>query len=515
MTRRTAVLAGIIAGALSLAAVGMPVPALAADAEPIAVAADGAVPVDPAFDGPQVTRVRILEEAKFLEIHWDRYVDEVAAVSPGSITLTNGSTVVDLVARRATGPTDTIFFDRDNRQIGATAARSMARLPADLHMASIAYRGTIDPTQPLTLTIAGTAVTDSAGRAAKTATYSAVPRLPHYTQKVTTASGIDVKAGPRVDPAVLALAADQVDVMLGNGGSGVATRMAEDGCSLAVYAARENAYTVPEHRRGYDPGMYDVEGYGGSTWNGCVSSVSERNVLRTRGDQNPYLNTGYPDENILVHEFGHAVRLVGIETMADAALSEELRAVYQNARDAGLWPNTYAISNIDEYFATLSAIWFDNMSEARDWSDGVRSPVNTRAELRHYDPEAHALLAKVYPSDRAMPAPWDVPSPDVHHPPAPSLGEVALSVAARCVAAKVVLVVVIRNGEGSPVDAVLATDFGATQVAGIAGGTARSQIFVTRARSIAAGELTATLSATVDGRAISLERAVPYPSADC
>ncbi|MFE6968198.1 RICIN domain-containing protein [Isoptericola sp. NPDC057653] len=395
------------------------------DAAAVPVAADGTVATDPGFDGPQVTEVRVINEGKFLEISWDRYVDETAAVSVDNLTLTSGGTRVALTPKPATGPTDTIFFDKDNRQIAASDADSMARLPDDLHLASVAYTGALDPDQPLTLTIDGSSIEDAEGRPAQDVTYTGVPRLDYYTQSVTTGAGITVKADPRVDPATLDLAAAQVDVQLGKTDNGIADRMADFGCSLAVYAARENAYLVPEHRGGYDPEMYDVEGYGGSEWNGCVSSISERNVLRTRDDENAFLNTGYRNENILVHEFGHAVRLVGIETLADESLSDELYAAYENSWATGRWPNTYAIGNIDEYFATLSAIWFDVMAEKPDWTDGVRSPINTRAELKEYDPQAYALFAKVYPADLTLPAPWDEPAPDVYHgdytqvPPAP------------------------------------------------------------------------------------------------
>jgi hypothetical protein len=390
-------------------------PALAASETTIPVAADGTVAADPNFDGPQVTEVRVINEGRFLEIYWDRYVDEEAAVSPQNLTLTNGDNTIELQAKPATGPTDTIFFDKDNQQIAGTAANSMARLPEDLHLSSVAYTGTIDPDQPLTLTVTGSNLQDAEGKSAKDATYTGVPVLDYYTQTVTTATGIQVKAGPRVEPATLDLAAAQVDIQLGRDDNGIADTMADYGCSLAVYAARENAYLVPEHRGGYDPEMYDVEGYGGSTWNNCVSSISERNVLRTRGNENDFLNTRYTNENILIHEFGHAVRLVGIETQADKALSDELYAVYENAYNTGRWPNTYAIGNIDEYFATLSAIWFDNMAEKPDWSDGVRSPINTRAELKEYDPMAYEFFAKVYPADLTLPSPWDIPGPDVYH----------------------------------------------------------------------------------------------------
>ncbi|WP_155830024.1 OmpL47-type beta-barrel domain-containing protein [Glycomyces tenuis] len=411
-TGGVAVASAVLASLLMSAA-----PALAGPEAPTVIAVDehGIAATDPSFDGPRVTEVRVVNEGEFLEIYWDRYVDEEAAVSPDNITLTNGDTDIALEAKPPTGPTDTIFFDKDNRQIAATEADSMARLPEDLHLSSIAYSGTIDPALPLTLTVTGSNIEDADGRAAQDATYTDVPMLDYYTQSVTTETGIEVKAGPRVEPSTLDLAAAQVDVELAKGDNGIAETMADYGCSLAVYASRENAYLVPEHRGGYDPEMYDVEGYGGSTWNDCVSSISERNVLRTRGNADEFLNTAYPNENILIHEFGHAVRLVGIETQDDKSLSDELYAVYENAYNTGLWPNTYAISNIDEYFATLSTVWFDVMAEKPDWSDGVRSPINTRAELKEYDPMAYEFFAKVYPADLTLPAPWDETSPDEHH----------------------------------------------------------------------------------------------------
>lgn len=414
---RTRILAGgalvtslLMTSALLLGAA----PAAAADA-PIAVAADGTVPVDPSFDGPQITEIRVINEQKFLEIYWDRYVDENEVVSPENIVLTNGDHTIELTAKPATGRTDSIFFDQNNEQMAATDANSMERLPDDLHLASIAYTGTIDINEPLTLTVNGTATVDEQGRAAKSAEYTGIPKLDYYTQSVTTDTGIVVKANPRVDAGTLTLAAEQVDVELAKTETGIATQMADFGCSLAVYASRENAYLIPEHRSGYDPEMYDVEGYGGSTYNNCVSSISERNVLRTRGNADPFLNTSYTNENILIHEFGHAVKLVGIETMDDTALADEFYAAYENAYLTGLWPNTYAIGNSDEFFATLSAIWFDVMAEKPDWSDGVRSPINTRAELKEYDPTSYAFFEKIYPSDLTLPAPWDEPAPDEYH----------------------------------------------------------------------------------------------------
>ncbi len=76
-------------------------------------------------------------------------------------------------------------------------------------------------------------------------------------------------------------------------------------------------------------------------------------------------------------------------------------------KNAGKWPNTYAISNYEEYFATLTTIWFNVMEEGKDgqW-DGIRGPVNTREELMRYDREAYEFFKEFYP-DKGFPIPWN------------------------------------------------------------------------------------------------------------
>lgn len=400
-----------VVGTSLLASVGVSAAAVAS----VAVGPDGRVAVDPAFTGPQVTSVRVLEEGSFLEIAWTSYVDEEAAVAPENITLLNGSTPIPLVRKPASGPTDTVFFDRENRQMAAASGDNMHRLPLDMHVASIAYTGTIDPAKGITVVVAGHAIADGSGAVAEDLTFTGVPRVSYYTQSLTSASGIVVKAGPRVDPYTLTKAAENVEVLLAKPGTGIAAQLVAHGCSLAVFAPLENAYTIPEHRRGYNPEQAPLGGGRGGTPEKCVSSISESNVLRTRTDPDPYKNTLFRDSNILVHEFGHAIHLVGIRSLPDPSLNDELEAVYANAYYSGRWPNTYAISSVQEYFAVLSTIWFNTTVESPNWENGVSSPVNTRDELRVYDPEAYAFFEKVYPSDRLLPAPWDVPSPDRYH----------------------------------------------------------------------------------------------------
>lgn len=219
----------------------------------------------------------------------------------------------------------------------------------------------------------------------------------------TSETGIVVKASDNVQPDSLAAAADQIDHMLGKTENGIAARMAEYGASMALYGPDENAYFIPEHRSAWDPDMYEVEGYGGNEYNGGVSSIAEKNVIRVLGGEN---QTGYRNENILVHEFGHSVKSLGMDLLEDQSLHDEFMALYNSRRALGMWPNTYAISNADEFFATMCTIWFSVMEESPDWTDGVRGPVNTREDLLKYDPETYAFFDKIFPED-FLDDPWD------------------------------------------------------------------------------------------------------------
>ncbi len=227
---------------------------------------------------------------------------------------------------------------------------------------------------------------------------------PYYTQRVTASCGIPVKAGRTVSPDALRLASSILDLMLGKLPQ-IAAEMVRRGAEVAVYGLKENAYDLPEHRQGYLLAVRHVEGFGGGVEE-PICTVSEANLIRLRSGR---YATGYPNEMILVHEFGHGIHLIGLEGYKDrdSRLLEQLEKAYENARAAGLWPDTYAISNCEEYFATLSTVWFNVMQEGVDgkW-DGIRGPVNTREELRRYDPEGYELMEALY-FPETLPAPWD------------------------------------------------------------------------------------------------------------
>lgn len=229
-----------------------------------------------------------------------------------------------------------------------------------------------------------------------------VEYVPYYTKFTTCECGVVIKSCDATSDEAHQMANVIVDFMLLKLPEASAI-LKGSGAQLAIYARGQDAYEIPEHRAGCLFLHRPVEGFGG-TMEIPVTSISEVNVLHiVEGEY----KTRYTYEYILVHEFAHAVHLIGINYMKDTSIADEFRSIYAQAKAEGLWPNTYAISNYEEYFATLSTVWFNVMQEGIDgiW-DGVRGPVNTRAELQAYDPRAHAFFKKIY-SQEYLPAPWN------------------------------------------------------------------------------------------------------------
>jgi hypothetical protein len=139
---------------------------------------------------------------------------------------------------------------------------------------------------------------------------------------------------------------------------------------------------VPEHKT-LEPGKWwdrRARGLGASKERPCVS-CAEENLLGFPGDP-------YATENILVHEFAHAIDLMGLRTL-DPAFEGKLAAAYRSAMKQGLWKGLYAAENKDEYWAEGVQSWFDTNRPP----DSLHNHVDTRAELEAYDPKLAALIA--------------------------------------------------------------------------------------------------------------------------
>ncbi|HEY3496639.1 MAG TPA: hypothetical protein VGK73_18195, partial [Polyangiaceae bacterium] len=94
---------------------------------------------------------------------------------------------------------------------------------------------------------------------------------------------------------------------------------------------------------------------------------------------------------------GHALRSLGLLD-SDPEWGPGLRAAYDAATAAGLWANTHAGTSAAQYWAEGVQDWYDANREAVP-GDGVHNEINTRAELKAYDPELAALIAESVPED--------------------------------------------------------------------------------------------------------------------
>ncbi|TQJ30843.1 family 43 glycosylhydrolase [Microbacterium sp. SLBN-146] len=93
--------------------------------------------------------------------------------------------------------------------------------------------------------------------------------------------------------------------------------------------------------------------------------------------------------------------------------------------------------------------------------------------------------------------------------------DVDVTVSTRCVASKVVLVTTAANNGETPVTVELRTPYGTKTVTGIAADARSSNAFTTRTATMAGGEVTAVVTAVVDGETVTREYVVPYDARTC
>ena len=82
----------------------------------------------------------------------------------------------------------------------------------------------------------------------------------------------------------------------------------------------------------------------------------------------------------------------------DPSFEGRLESTFRSAQERGLWSDTYAATSVEEYWAEGVQDWFDaNLESIRP--NGIHNHINTRKELRRYDPALYRLLDEVFPAD--------------------------------------------------------------------------------------------------------------------
>lgn len=320
---------------------------------------------------PYVTQARLINE-RDIELYWSEDVTGAGQGNEGNFSITVDGKDDPIYIYEYTWEENnytyredgTVYYDQK------TSIRLTDSISAIVQMSGEEKLQNSTNLPDIRVTIKKNSVKDLEGNAVQETTVPVTEYHPFYQKMLMTDNGIKVLGSETARSEAVTKAKEMLEVILSN--EKVAKRMADAGCMMGIYGEGQIGYDIPEHRFTYDEKYLYVEGFGGTQ----LASIKDANVLRlTEGSY----TTGYPNESILTHEFGHTVKNYGLTE----AQQKQWNAIYNASIASGKWKNTYAGSNDDEYFATLSAMWFNAMDDTYDGKvDGVRGPINTRAELK-------------------------------------------------------------------------------------------------------------------------------------
>jgi len=115
---------------------------------------------------------------------------------------------------------------------------------------------------------------------------------------------------------------------------------------------------------------------------GLITSCGEENLLQLPQDR-------YRGRDICLHEFAHDIEEAGFPRSVRALFDKQ----YEVSKSKGLWLNSYAGSNPDEFFAELTMWYFGTHG---DMGMSGPKPENGPEGLKKYDPEAYKLFDDFY-----------------------------------------------------------------------------------------------------------------------
>ncbi len=211
-----------------------------------------------------------------------------------------------------------------------------------------------------------------------------------FYAKQCTVLGIAVLSSASVADAALYEAAKAITAMLATRPD-LVEAMLGIGLRVGIIGKDEVTTDLPEHSQ-LDVQFPEVDwdtrtrGVAATTFI-PLTSAGEENLLCLDSDV-------YRGESIFVHEFAHSVRLLGI-ARANPEVNQAIDDAYDAAIAGGLWSNTYAAANSDEYWAEAVQSYFDTNLSASP-PDGIHNNVDTHAEVADYDPVIYGIITKVF-----------------------------------------------------------------------------------------------------------------------
>ena len=209
-------------------------------------------------------------------------------------------------------------------------------------------------------------------------------KLKPFYSKVLSLGDFPVLSSEKVSDYALLEAGYLIHQML-EGRDQILNAMARNRIRFTIMACDEFTTQVPEHSDLEPPKFWDKRARGlGSTHGRPSVSCGEENLLGIPGDP-------YKSENILIHEFAHAMHNTGMD-LVDPSFDSRLKATYEAAMKKGLWKTKYAANNHHEYWAEGVQSWFDTNRKP----DHDHNHVDTREELIEYDPGLAMIVREIF-----------------------------------------------------------------------------------------------------------------------
>ncbi len=223
------------------------------------------------------------------------------------------------------------------------------------------------------------------------ASYRAAPyALDTFYQKFCLLDGVPVISSASVPDNALKQAYNTAESML-VANPGIAIIFVNNNIRIGVIGANEVVTDMPEYSD-LPPDPWDqYRGLGATLFRPLVSGAEENILCYGPG------NDPYDGESIWVHEFSHTYKDFGLNYL-NTNFQTQLEAAYNNAINQGLWANTYAASNPEEYWAEGVQSYFNvNLSAGTPQSgNGIHNTINLRPELQSYDPVLYNLVDSVF-----------------------------------------------------------------------------------------------------------------------
>lgn len=203
--------------------------------------------------------------------------------------------------------------------------------------------------------------------------------------KYIDGGGVPVFGPHQIDDATLLRVQAQLQTLLATSPASPVAELDRRDVRIVIIARGEHMSSIPEVMQRFGTSMDSRYWAGfGATDSFPLSVSTESNLMDNEGH-----------ENVFVHEFGHTLHLMALRYV-DPDFTPELNNAFTVARNAGLWDNTYAATNVEEYLAEGMQTYFDVNYAGPVGGNGVHNNIATRAALKTYDVLLYTLLDRVY-----------------------------------------------------------------------------------------------------------------------